>query len=71
MIGIFELYYPIFMSFVWILGSSYLALRKEKLLAEPAVDVFMACHNEEQLLYQSVKSLCQQNYKKFSNCVSR
>ena len=52
MIGIFELYYPIFMSFVWILGSSYLALRKEKniqkekLLAEPAVDVFMACHNE-------------------------
>lgn len=71
MIGIFELYYPIFMSFVWILGSSYLALRKEKniqkekLLAEPAVDVFMACHNEEQLLYQSVKSLCQQNYKNF------
>jgi biofilm PGA synthesis N-glycosyltransferase PgaC len=71
MIGIFELYYPILMSFIWIFGSIYLTVRKKKQVevanpaSEPTVDIFMACHNEEDLLYQSVKSLSNQNYQNY------
>lgn len=70
-IGIFELYYPIVMSIVWIVGSFYENLgnqnsyHRKSLSCEPTVDILMSCHNEENILYKSVESLANQNYENY------
>lgn len=73
MLGGFELYYPVIMSFVWIIGSIFFNLcekqfvknRNRKVSDGPSVDIFMSCYNEEDMLVSSVESLEKINYKNY------
>lgn len=74
MLGGFELYYPVIMSFVWIIGSIFFNMcekqfvkkRTHKVNDGPSVEIFMSCYNEEEMLPSSIESLEKieyQNYK--------
>lgn len=73
MLGKFELYYPIVMSFVWIIGSFFFNLSERHFFKNPdgveddgpGVDVIMSCFNEEAVLEKSVRSLEQISYRNF------
>lgn len=73
MLGAFELYYPIIMSFIWIVGSIFFNIcerkfvknRNSKIDDGPSVDIFMSCYNEEQMLARSVNSLEKISYKNY------
>ena len=73
MIGGFELYYPVIMSFVWIIGAiffnycerTFTKLRSKKQDNGPSVEVFMSCYNEEAVLERSIDSLEQITYQNY------
>ena len=73
MIGGFELYYPIIMSFVWIIGAiffnycerTFTKLRSKKQDNGPSVEVFMSCYNEEAVLERSIDSLERITYQNY------
>ncbi len=76
MIGTFELFYPIVMSLIWIIGalfyeiySIYQVKQSRKICKsqlDPSVDIFMSCYNEETVLGDAVKSLEQLEYSNYS-----
>lgn len=73
MLGNFELYYPVIMSFVWIIGSIFFNLserqfvkyRSKKEDDGPLVEIFMSCYNEETMLSSSIESLEKITYKNY------
>lgn len=70
MIGAFELYYPVIMSVVWILGTLFFQVWnhftiQKKRNVNPTVDVVVACYNEEDAIKEAVASLEQQTYSNF------
>lgn len=69
MIGAFEMYYPVVMSFIWIIGTLFFQYTEHRIKKHghtledpPAVDVFVACYNEEDTIAETVDSLEQQTY---------
>lgn len=70
MIGAFELYYPVVMSIVWIIGTLFFQIWnhftiQRKRTYDPSVDVVVACYNEEDTIKEAVDSLEQQTYPNF------
>lgn len=73
MIGGFELYYPIIMSFVWMIGAilfnycthTFIKHYPRKQEDGPSVEVFMSCYNEEAVLERSVETLEELTYKNY------
>ena len=74
MFGGFELYYPVVMSFVWIIGAIFFNFCEQKFTnmrlkrqdEGPFVEIFMSCYNEEAVLERSIASLeklIYQNYQ--------
>ncbi|WP_367376881.1 glycosyltransferase family 2 protein [Lactiplantibacillus plantarum] len=76
MLGKFELFYPIIMSLVWIIGTMFYELlikyqtnKNESVSVheqEPTVDIFMSCYNEADVLETAVQSLESLDYENFS-----
>lgn len=75
MIGTFELFYPVTMSLIWIIGTLFYEIynlqkfkkpRKFKYQSNPSVDIFMSCYNEENVLIDAVNSLEQLEYSNYS-----
>ena len=73
MLGGFELYYPVIMSFVWIIGAiffnfcerKFTKLRFKRQDNGPSVEVFMSCYNEEAVLERSIDSLEKITYQNY------
>lgn len=73
MIGGFELYYPVVMSFFWVIGAiffnycerTFTKLRLKRKDNGPSVEVFMSCYNEEAVLERSIDSLEQITYQNY------
>ena len=71
MLGAFELYYPVVMSLVWIIGSIFYILVKKKPKPvrkemQPSVEILMSCFNEEQVLEACVKTLVDLDYENYT-----
>lgn len=71
MLGAFELYYPVVMSLVWIIGSIFYILVKKKTKPvrkelQPSVEILMSCFNEEQVLEACVKTLVDLDYENYT-----
>ncbi|EOQ02072.1 poly-beta-1,6-N-acetyl-D-glucosamine synthase [Bacillus cereus] len=66
----FLLWYPIFMSIVWITGAIIFVIRVEskldlKLHETPFVSILVPCYNEEKNIQETIKQLLQQNYPNY------
>lgn len=74
MLGAFELYYPVIMSFIWIIGSVFFNIFNKNIYQAvknpdvnlPQVDIFMSCFNEEDTVTIAVNSLEKINYPNFN-----
>lgn len=76
MIGTFELFYPVIMSLIWIIGTLFYEIynihqmnQAKKIVninRAPSVDIFMSCYNEEGVLINAVNTLEQLDYANFS-----
>lgn len=76
MIGTFELFYPVIMSLIWIIGTLFYeaysfhqsnhSIKTCKYQPDPSVDIFMSCYNEEFVLTDAVKSLENLDYSNYS-----
>ena len=70
---LFVYYYPLFMSYIWMIGASQYFLRWEykkhesyqsapKLPSYPAVSLIVPCHNEGDNVDETIQALAEQNY---------
>ena len=71
-LGVFVLAYPVVMSIVWTVGGTYYYLRRERgqapvdqpplMASPPLVSIIVPCHNEEQVVAETIQSLVEQRY---------
>lgn len=67
----FVFFYPLFMAFLWMFGSTIFHLfrrgnREERSLpATPLVSILVPCHNEEACIKETVEFLMRQDYPDF------
>jgi cellulose synthase/poly-beta-1,6-N-acetylglucosamine synthase-like glycosyltransferase len=67
----FVFFYPLFMAFLWMFGSTIFHLfrrgnREERSLpATPLVSILVPCHNEEDCIKETVEFLMEQDYPDF------
>lgn len=73
---LFAYYYPLFMSYVWMIGATQYFFRWEfnkkedfriapKLSSYPPVSLILPCHNEGENVDESIQALAEQNYPNF------